>query len=336
MVKKVGMDDSAPLVSVILPFYNAPYLKDAIDSILNQTYSNFELILIDNGSTDDSVNVAKSFIDHPQVRLEIEHRRGVVYAANKGIELAKGSFISRMDADDIAQPLRIHAQVEHVNKYPTLQVVSGLIEYLGPHENQGFIQYVDWLNSIRSSDEIRINQFVEFPIANPTMMLRREVFEQCGRFKEGEFPEDYEFFLRLQAANVKMAKVNDVVLSWRDTEERLTRTDDRYSQDAFFRIKAKYLAKWLSRTNPFHPVIYVWGAGRLSRRRSDYLLQEGIDVVKYIDFKENDKVIHYQDIPNASEAFIVSYVANRGARDNIRQFLNQKGYEEGLNYIIAS
>lgn len=336
MKKKEGMDESKPLVSVIIPFYNAQYLKEAVESILNQTYSNVEVILIDNGSTDKSVGVARSFVNHPLVTLVKEPKRGVMFAANKGIEVAKGSLIARMDADDIAKPFRLQVQVNHLICNPSIQVVSGLVEYLGPAENKGFIQYVNWLNTIITSEKIYLNQFVEFPIANPTMMLRRQVYEQYGSYEDGDFPEDYEFFLRLQAAKVQMEKVTESILYWRDTETRLTRTDERYTQDAFFKIKAKYLARWLSSVNQFHPKVYLWGAGRLSRRRSDYLLQEGIEVIKYIDLKESNKSIHFNDIPEAKDAFIVSYVANRGARDNIREFLNQKGYQEGVNYIIAS
>lgn len=330
------MTSTGPLVSVILPFYNAAYLKSAIESILNQTYPHFELLLINNGSTDGSTEVAKSYTTHPKIRLLNESQRGVVYAANKGIKEARGAFIARMDADDVSRPDRLENQLKMFDNDSSVEVVSGLIEYMGPDENEGFGQYVDWLNSIRTSEDIYLNQFVEFPIANPSLMFRREVFERCGGYIDENFPEDYEFFLRLQEAQVKMTKVTEVVLSWRDLETRLTRTDDRYSQEAFFRVKAKYLAKWLATHNPYHPNVFIWGAGRLSRRRSDYLLDEGIAVKKYIDLKKNAQTLHYTDLPTPSEAFIVSYVRNRGARAEIRTFLELKGYKEGVNYILAS
>ncbi len=333
--KMAAMDDHHPLVSVILPFYNAPFLQDAIESILHQSYPNFELILIDNGSTDSSSEIAKKYMDHPKVKLKNEARRGVVFAVNKGIELSEGHFIARMDADDISAPNRLRVQIEHLQKNPTVGVVSGLIEYNGPESNQGFKQYVDWLNSIVTHEDIYLNQFVEFPLANPSLMFRKEIFD-AEAYREGDFPEDYELFLRLQSMRIGMSKVDEYILSWRDSDTRLTRTDPRYDQDAFFRIKAKYLAKWLALNNPKHPNIYLWGAGRLSRRRSDYLLKEGIEVIKYIDLKQSDQVLHFEFIPDPSKAFIVSYVANRGARAKIRTFLNQKGFKEGSNFIMAS
>ena len=332
----MGTDDSQPLVSVILPFFNAPFLKEAIESILRQSYSSYELILIDNGSSDQSKEIAKSYAEVEKIRLVSEPQRGVVYAANRGVAEARGTFIARMDADDVSKSNRLEEQVNMLLSDSSLGVVSGLVEYKGSSANEGFIQYVDWLNSILSAKDIYLNQFVEFPLANPTLMFRKSLFEEHGGYKEGDFPEDYEFFLSLQAANVQMSKVNETVIEWRDTETRLTRTDPRYSQDAFFRIKAQYLAKWLSKHNPLHPKVYIWGAGRLSRRRSDYLLEEGIEVAKYVDLKESERTMHYESLPGSAEAFVVSYVGNRGARDEIRSFLNNQGFQEGINYIVAS
>ncbi len=329
-------DKRLPVVSVILPFYNAPYLKDAINSILNQTFQDFELILIDNCSTDTSVAIAKSFNEHPKVTLVEERKRGVVHAANAGISVGRGQFFARMDADDIAFEKRLEIQVEKLQQDHITDVVSGLIEYLGSNDNKGFIHYINWLNTIISSKEIYLNQFVEFPIANPTMMFRRELFERYGLYNDGDFPEDYELFLRLQSNGVYMEKVEEKVLQWRDSENRLTRTDAKYTQAAFFKIKSKYLAAWLSKNNPYHPRIYVWGAGRLSRRRSEHLIDHGIDIVKYIDLRGGKNVIHYGDLPKDQSCFVVSYVANRGARVEIRNFLETRDYIEGVHYIMAS
>ncbi|MEO1254603.1 MAG: glycosyltransferase family 2 protein, partial [Bacteroidota bacterium] len=174
------------------------------------------------------------------------------------------------------------------------------------------------------------------PMANPSMMFRKELFDRFGAYNDGIFPEDYELFLRFQARGIVMSKVASVVLTWRDSKNRLTRNDSRYSQEAFYKIKAKYLADWLAKNNPFYPKVYVWGAGRLSRRRSEYLKFYGIEIEKFIDVREGSGVVHYENIPEKKEYFIVSYVANRGARDEIRAFLNSKKYEEGTHYIIAS
>ncbi|MEP2952023.1 MAG: glycosyltransferase [Ekhidna sp.] len=330
------MEEANPLVSVILPFYNASFLEAAIQSILNQTFRDFELILIDNESTDDSLTVAQAYCSHANVRLIQEPKRGVVYAANAGIEQCKGEFIARMDADDISYSSRLEHQLNKFKSRPHLDVVSGLISYKGDAKNEGFKYYVSWLNTIQSEKDISLNQFVEFPLANPSIMFRKEVFTKYGIYSNGSFPEDYELFLRFQENSVLMEKVDHLVLEWRDSDTRLTRTNPIYRPDAFFSIKAKYLAKWLKKNNVHHPEIIVWGAGRLSRRRSDLLLSEGIVISDYIDVKKQPGILHFSNIPTPDKCFIVSYVSNRGARDEIRAFLNEQGYVEGKNYILAA
>jgi len=329
------MSDS-PLVSVILPFYKSPNLRRAIESILAQTYPHFELLLINNNSPMDVLQVAEKYLKDSRVVIMHEPRQGVVFAMNRGISYAKGSFIVRMDSDDTSYADRLELQLAAFVDDPALEVVSGLVTYEGPEQHQGFRVYVDWLNTVRSPEEIRLNQFVEFPLVNPSLMVRKSVFETHGLFEDGDFPEDYELFLRLQQSGVKMAKVSTPVLKWMDSNERLTRTDPRYAVDAFFKIKARYLANWLEKNIPHHPHILVWGAGRLSRKRSSYLLQYGIEIEGYIDVKKQKGIIHYQDVANHLPSFIVSYVTNRGARDQIRTFLVSMGLEEGKQFILAS
>ena len=97
--------------------------------------------------------------------------------------------------------------------------------------------------------------------------------EQQGLYLSGDFPEDYEMWLRWLDRGVKIAKVAEVVLDWHDSEGRLTRTHPIYSDRAFYDIKSKYLAGWLEQNNPFHPLVAIWGASRISRRRAKILEQ---------------------------------------------------------------
>jgi len=325
----------SPLVSVILPFFNAPKLNVAIESILSQTLDDFELVLINNNSTDGSELTTKKYLMDSRVKLFNQPDRGVVHAMNMGIEVSRGAFIARMDADDYSYPDRLRFQLQAF-KDKKIGVVSGIVEYEGDSENEGFIQYVAWLNSIMSDEEITLNQFIEFPLANPSLMFRRELFDTCGMYEDGNFPEDYEYFLRLKVNGVRMIKVEETVLKWFDSKTRLTRTDSRYSREAFFRIKAKYLSIWLKQNNPFYPRVLVWGAGRVSRRRSDFLTRYGVDITGYIDVKEGPNTLHYKSIPKPQDCFIVTYVANRGARNEIRRFLQSRDFIEGINFILAS
>jgi hypothetical protein len=106
---------------------------------------------------------------------------------------------------------------------------------------------------------------------------------RCGRYADGAFPEDYELWLRWLAAGVRMEKLPDALLVWRDTPRRLSRTDPRYAPDAFDELRAHHLARWLAETNPHHPDVTIWGAGRVSRRRAARLRAQGVRVTGWID-----------------------------------------------------
>lgn len=141
-----------------------------------------------------------------------------------------------------------------------------------------------------------------------------------------------------------MSKIPEILLKWRDQPNRLSRTHERYSTEAFHRIKAKYLAKWLADHNPRHPEIIVWGAGKSSRNRAEYLTDYGIHITSYIDVDPNkiDQIIQgrpvlsHNDIPPNEECFIVSYVGNRGVNKQISDHLNTRDYRLGKHFIFAA
>jgi len=327
---------------VILPFYNAENtLQRAIQSILDQTYSDFELILIDNNSTERSNEIAKEVLVDPRVQLIHEPEQGVVQAANLGMKASSGNYIARMDADDWSYPSRFESQVALLEAEPEVGLVSGLVGYHGEHPKDGFLKYLDWVNEVTKPQEIHLNQFVEYPIVNPSIMFRRELIDKYGAYHEGDFPEDYEFFLRLQQGGVQMKKVKSDVLKWSDLPNRLTRTHPSYTDEAFERVKSKYLTDWLQANNPNFPNIWIWGAGKVARKNSKMLSDRGVRIKGFIEVDKKNQsgdlpVLHFEELPEKPDRFIVSYVAKWGARAEIKQFLLGRGWKEGVDFILAA
>lgn len=330
-----------PEISIILPFFNAENtLEAAIKSILDQTFSDFELLLVDNNSDDNSFKLAQSWDEKDsRIRLLKEEKQGVANAMNYGLKNSRGKFIGRMDADDISLPHRLEKQIEYLNNNPQVDFVGSKVKYVPHNKNTaGFQRFVDWTNSFSLSHEIEINRFVEIPIINPTILFRRDLFEKHKGCIDGDFPEDYDMQLRYLNVGIRMGKLDEPLLEWHDYSTRLTRTDKRYSTEAFFRTKAKYFAKWSEQNNPFHPNIWIWGAGRKTRQRAKTLEKVGIkidgfiDVVKSKTTKKN--TIHYSEIPNPGKMFIVPMVTNHGAREQIKDFLINSNYTEGDNFIL--
>jgi len=333
----------SPEISVLLPFYNSEKtLRRGIKSILEQTLSDFELILIHNNSTDNSLGIAlECCAVDSRCKLIDEKQQGIVPALNRGLEVARSKFLARMDADDWSYPDRLQMQVDFLEKNKDYGVVSGAAEYITHKpETDGFKRYVSWSNSILKHHDIYCKQFIESPIIHPTVMWRKEISDNFGSYLVGDFPEDYELWLRWLEKGVKFHKINEPVIKWFDSENRLTRTDDRYSDQAFFKIKSYYLAKWLKVHNPFHPSVVVWGASKISRHRTIMLEEHGINISAYIDISKkrrlDKKIMYFKDIPSSREIFVLVYLKEETMRANTIKYLEDMGFKEGSNFLLVS
>lgn len=336
-----------PKVSVTLPCYNCEAtVSTALDSLLAQTHDSFEVVAVNDGSTDNTAGILAEYArrDSRIRTFSIEHG-GVIAAANAAIDAAQGQYIARMDADDVALPDRIGAQAQLLDERPEIGLTGCRIQFGGCREScAGYAHYVDWTNSLLTPEDISLHQFVEFPVPNPSIMYRRDCIEQHGPYKDGDFPEDYELLLRWLEAGVKMAKVDEELLIWNDPPTRLSRNHPRYDVSAFYRIKTEYLARWLAANNPHHPTVHVLGSGRTTRKRADLLLAHGIEFAAYYDIDPRKighivngvPVVDRSDVPPAGEGFCLPFVASRGAREDIAEFLGSRGYVLGRDYIPAA
>lgn len=331
-------------VSVILPFYNAANsLSNAIESVLEQSFSDFELILIDNNSTDNSYHIAAEYIEMDERVILIEEpRQGIVYALNAGIKEASADYIALMDANDTSLPERIEKQYSYLTNHSDIGVVSCQINFsstiTSPEYLDGLKMFVQWNNNLITHEEISNNRFVEVPMLHSTVMFRQELVSKFGAYSNGDFPEDYELWLRWLSNGVKMHKLPEVLLNWLDLPERFTRKAERFTDQAFYEVKSKYMADWLAENNKFHPEVVVWGAGRQSRQRFALLHELGADAKFHIDLRANPdrKVIEVKHTPPAGRHFIISYVSNRSAREKIKIFLVELGYTEGKDFICMA
>lgn len=338
---------TGPAVSVTMPCYNsAETVTTAVESILNQSFEDFELIAVDDGSSDATADILHEYaIADKRIRPVFVGHQGVVGAANIAVAESKGEFIARMDSDDYSMPDRLGEQVDFLRSHSEVGLTASLVTFGGDRlENEGYALYVDWINTIVSHEEISLNRFVEFPFANPSIMMRRELPEKFGSFRDGDFPEDYELVLRFLENGVRMEKVQKELLVWNDPPQRISRNHPRYSIDAFYRVKSGYLFRHLERVNPCHPDILMIGSSRLSRRRAAMLEKHGVNITAYIEVNPNKigtffngkPIISYEDIPQAGECFILSYVASRGARGDIINSLAKAGYKMGRDYLLVA
>jgi glycosyltransferase involved in cell wall biosynthesis len=333
------------MISVVLPCYNAQdSLTACLESLLVQTWQNFEIVAVNDGSTDGTLDVLRrASARDARIRVFDRPHGGVVQAMNFAVEQSRGEYVARMDSDDICLPERLALQKRHLDRHPHLGLVGGLVRFGGdPAVGKGYKAYVDWTNTLVTEEDIALARFVESPYANPSIMFRKELVSRCGPFYDGPFPEDYEFLLRLMAAGVRMDKVQREVLIWNDPPSRLTRNDPRYDPDAFYRTKAVYLAQWLASRGIGR--VSIIGGGRITRRRALMLEEHGIVIERWLEV-DPDKigqrasgrpVCAWSEVGAPQGEFLLSYVGKRGAGSRIASELEEKGWIAGIHFLLAA
>ncbi len=337
---------SVPLVSVLMPCFNAAdTLPAALASLAAQTLRDFEIVAVDDGSDDATWDVLTAHAARePRLRpLRLTHA-GITPALNAGLAACRAELIARMDADDLCLPGRLAAQAALFDADPGLAVASCRVRFGGCRKaSGGYAAYIDWINALRTHEEMFRARFVEAPLAHPTAMLRADALRAAGGWREGRFPEDYELWLRLFAAGARFAKHPDELLVWNDPPGRLSRTHENYAPDAFDEVKADHLAAWLKTAAPSWPDVILWGAGKGSRRRMAPLLARGARIRAYVDIDPRKignriagvPVIAPADLPPPGGVFLLTAVGSRGARADIGAWLAGHGWEDGRDCLHA-
>ena len=329
-------------VTILLPFRNAAHTLDAaIASIAQQTYREWHLLLINNASTDEGASIAQEWSRRdPRIKVIEEQNIGIAHALNSGLKQATAPLVARMDADDIAHPERLARQVAYMEKHPEIGVLGTRTAFATTVEkSSGMAWYVEWQNAILTPHDHYVKRFVDAPLAHPTVMFRRSLVEQYGGYSTEPLPEDHELWLRWMDAGVRFAKLPEALVTWNDHAERLSRTHPNYSIDAFFRTKAKWLARWIRRKAPDKPVI-IAGTSGLCQARTALLEAEGVVVTAYTDVKPRlvpgYSFIPHDALPPRGEALIVSFISQRGTGDRIAMYFTGLGLVEGEDFLLAA
>lgn len=277
-----------PDISVILPFYNASqHLSEAIQSVLLQTFTNFELILINDGSTDESLKIAKTF-EKKDKRITIlnQNNLGMATALNNGIESSTTNLIARMDGDDICDPNRFQLQFELIQTLPANSLVSSLVTPFSSGKiSEGTMRYFYWLNSKITSKNILDGLFKESPLIHPSVLFTKEAFYNAGKYIEYNGPEDYDLWLKMAETGTIFAKVDKVLLNYRIHSNNLSRNDmTHYGREAFRERQYHHLSKMII-SNFFGPNkrFIICGAGKEGRRILNYLSNFNINISNFID-----------------------------------------------------
>jgi len=231
-------DQIKPTVSVIMPVYNVElYVAEAINSILNQTFTDFELIVLDDCSPDRSAEIVKSFIDKRIVYHRNEKNQGLAENLNTGLKMAKGKYIARMDGDDVSLPERLMTQVKFLDEHLDIDLCSCALEMFG-HDHQIWIRDAD-------PEQVKITMLFYSPVLHATSVWRKSSFDDNGLFyDQNMFPaEDYDLWSRA-VFKCKLVNIPDILYRYRIHGIQVTKTDDR-AAEKILQIQVNYLMKSL-------------------------------------------------------------------------------------------
>ncbi len=333
-----------PEISVLMPARDAEAtLPEALDSLTAQTFADFEIIAVNDGSSDGSETVLRDYAKRER-RLKIISTppRGITEALNTGLRACRGTLVARHDADDICAPERLERQRAFMQSRPGIAVASCQVRMFPRNQLRGGMRrYEKWINGLTRHEDIRREIFIESPLPHPSALLRRAELAAMGGYREMGWPEDYDLWLRYLERGARFGKAQETLLYWRDTPGRMSRTDPRYNKDNFARLKAHFLGR--GKIHAARPVI-IWGAGPTGARLARCLRREKVETKAFIDidpkktgrFRLGIPVLSPDVLKPKPRHKVLIAVGAMEARRRIRLHLSQLNLKEGRNYLCVS
>ncbi|MBF0432626.1 MAG: glycosyltransferase [Fibrobacteria bacterium] len=334
------------LLSIVLPFKTETvFLEECIASIRKSTLTEWELLLVSDKATPESVAIAQTFT-HLDKRIHILQSpgTGIVDALNFGLEHSSSELVARMDADDMVHPERFKKQVALLAGNPEIALTSCLVKPLSATPlREGTLRYFQWVNDSLSTEKIERDLFIESPLPHPSVMFKKDEVLKLNGYREYDGPEDYDLWIRLKEHGLEFSKVPEYLFYWRIHAKSLSKTSLRYSHRTMEKRRNQHVFWALKKGLAHERDIYIWGAGKDGGSLARMLLEEGINLKGFIDVDPR-KLIHTRhSLPVYSpdkitktpdNHFYISCVSSWNARELIRGHLVEKKKCEGKDFII--
>lgn len=330
-----------PKVSILIPFKNtAAYLKECLESILAQTYTNWEVLAIDDHSTDQSTKIVVAFAQKDsRIKVHSNLGAGIIEALRTAYDRSMGDFVTRMDSDDIMTPNKLDVMVSSLEKYGEGHLAVGMVKYFSDRGiSDGYDRYEKWLNGLTVQGTNYNEIYKECVIPSPAWMAYRSDFDACGAFIPDRYPEDYDLAFRFYENGVKCIANDQLLHYWRDYDTRTSRTSEHYAQNYFLDIKLHYFLKLEHDSN--RPLT-VWGAGNKGKEIAKGLLKRGIPFYWVCDNPNKigkeiygQEMRHFDSLKTLKAPQSIITVANADAQHMIRAYFNTIDQKPMLDYFF--
>ncbi|XOV67417.1 MAG: glycosyltransferase family 2 protein [Fluviicola sp.] len=336
-----------PLVSIVMAVKDtAPYLPACLDSIIDQTYTNWELIAVNDHSSDTTPQILKEYSEKDsRIRYFDSDQPKLIPTLQVGYKHVRGSLLNRMDSDDKMPLDKIETLVNEWQKYGKGHVIAGGTEHFVDEGEvgDGFLRYERWLNHVAANNLHYQEIYRECVIPSHCWMLHKDDFDTIGAFDPVIYPEDYDLCFRMYRHGLKVIGIDEILHHWRDRSNRISRTWDEYKDNRYYEMKLRFFFELDRDSN--RPLI-VWGAGRNGKDLVKGILEklsfEPLEIYKVAWVCDNDKKIgkdiygiqmrHFNDIQKFENPQILIAVASPDAKEDIEKQLGSWGKKPILDY----
>lgn len=316
-----------------MPFRNAaPWLEDTVRSIQVQECKDWELLAVNDHSTDQSLQILRE-LAKTDARIQVLNNldQGIIPALQLAFSHAKGSVITRMDADDCMPANRLQVMLDALLERGPKTVLTGKVEYFPSPVSEGYQKYAAWLNARIDLHDHYVHIFRECVVASPNWMFFRSDAEEAAIFQQLKYPEDYDMVFHWYTAGFTIHGVDQTTLLWREHPARTSRNSSVYAQASFFKLKLD----WFCRIHAAAlESLALFGAGDKGKIVAAYLMERGIPFTWYdLNHSKYGAGVHGNPIHNPndakeSNALICVYLDDSASLEN---FLAKKGFELGRN-----
>lgn len=330
-----------PLVSILTPFKNTEaFIAECLQSIVNQNYQNWELLIVDDHSKDKSFEIVDAFAQRDsRIKLLKNKGEGIIDALKMAYGQSSGELITRMDSDDIMTPNKLSVLVDNLCKYGKGHVAIGLVEYFSAHGvGPGYKSYENWLNDLTRTGNNYSEIYKECVIPSPCWMVFREDFEACGAFEPNIYPEDYDLTFRFYKHGLKCIPCDQILHKWRDYSTRTSRTHIHYAQNHFTTLKVHH---FLDIDHDTSKELVIWGAGTKGKLMASIFIERNIPFEWICDNPNKigkaiygKTLLNFDALDNIKNPQSLITVANKDAQKDIRTYLSKLNLIPFEDYIF--
>lgn len=310
----------------------APYLHDCINSIINQTYQNWELIAVNDHSSDATPEILEAFAKaDPRIRVFDSDGYKLIPTLQCGYREVKGTLVNRMDSDDKMPDYKIQVLVDEWHKYGKGHVIAGGTEHFVDEGEvgDGFLRYERWLNEVACTSTHYKQIYKECVIPSHCWLIHKEDFDAVGAFDPIVYPEDYDLCFRMYRHGLNVIGIDVILHYWRDRSNRISRTWEEYKDNRYFDLKMRFFFEIDRDTS--RPLV-LWGAGRNGKDMAKIIQQYG-DTFYWVsnNQKQLGKDIYdvrmqsFEDVPSIANAQIMIVVSSPEGKKEIQDLLDSWG-----------